>query len=389
VSGAGTGDRVGVVYLARHAEGIEFFQRFVESYKRHAAGLDHDLVVLYKGFSEVRHLNAARGVFAQLPHVGIELPDTGFDIGAYLAAAARLRNIHLCFLNTYAELASDGWLLALYRYASLPAVGIAGAMGSYESMQTTLKISHKVRWLCNEAGAPYDERLNYYFQYVIGAACREWASATSREPLSPWDRLVERAKTLGWRYRSSTSIRDLFGKVATGAALDVEFERRWNVLVSPGGFFSEYARFEQFPNPHVRSNGFMIRRHQLIEFGVDVPRSKMDAWKFESGAQGVTARIRSLGLRAVVVGADGRSFDVMDWADSNSFRLGDQGNLLVTDNQTRKFSAAAAGDRVTQTRLAWGDYAGPAPLDYPKLGVSFAVAPLAVQVLGAPVRPRA
>ena len=43
-------------YLARRAEGLGSFQRFVDSYKANGAGVDHSLVVIYKGFERDRDL---------------------------------------------------------------------------------------------------------------------------------------------------------------------------------------------------------------------------------------------------------------------------------------------------------------------------------------------
>jgi len=373
VSALPSGKRVAVVYLARKAEGEGPLRRFVDSYLRHPAAIEHSLVVIYKGFEQAKELADARAIFATIPHTGIELSDAGFDIGAYLAAARRLEHDYLCFVNTFSEVAADGWLQALCRHASSPAVGIAGAMGSYESLHSTLKLSHKVRWLCNEAAIEYDERLDYYFDFVIAVACKAWRARGKGERLSWGDRLLEYAKTLGWRLRSSASARDFFQPVASGIPPDERFEHRWGVLVSPGGYFEDYARIRTFPNPHIRSNGFMMERRRLLELGFDAPTTKMQACLFESGMHGVTSRLRQTGLGAVVVGKDGRGFDVQDWFRSNTYRLGDQRNLLITDNQTRRMHEMPLGSRLTHMRLAWGDYAGAAPNDYPRLGIALSV----------------
>ena len=42
---------IGVVYLLRQAEGLEAPRRFIASYRRWPAGLQHLLIVLYKGFA--------------------------------------------------------------------------------------------------------------------------------------------------------------------------------------------------------------------------------------------------------------------------------------------------------------------------------------------------
>ena len=337
---------VAVVFLARRAEGEAPLRSFVESYRRHPAGLEHDLVVVYKGFD---------GAHAALPvpHQGIEISDAGLDIGAYLTAARQLPHRYVCFLNTFAEIAADGWLAALHRFSSQPAVGIAGAMGSLESLHTTLKLSHKVRWLCNDAHAPYNEPLDRYFEFVTAIACKRWRAAGRGAPLSMSERVRESAKTIGWRLR------------APGR----DFEQRWKALVAPGGHFADYARIPPFPNPHIRSNVFMLERERLLGFGYAAPETKIQACLFESGMDSLTTKLRRIGLAAIVVGKDGRGFDLPKWVASNTYRLGDQANLLATDNQTRRMAHLSPATRFTFSRLAWGDALGAPPADYPDLGI--------------------
>ena len=78
--------RIGAVYLARCSEGIDAFKRFADSYRRHPAGLEHELIVIYKGFGERRSFEEARQIFGDLPHIGIEVDDRYYDIGSYLLA---------------------------------------------------------------------------------------------------------------------------------------------------------------------------------------------------------------------------------------------------------------------------------------------------------------
>ena len=159
--------KIAVVYLARQAEGTDPLRKFAGSYLRHPAGVAHDLVVVYKGYERSADLGAARQVLGTLPHIDIEVSDEGFDIGAYLEASNRLDHEYVCFTNTFTEISADDWLRHLYRYASSPAVGIVGAMGSFESLSTSVAIIHKILWLCNDVSVKYDERLNYYYDFII------------------------------------------------------------------------------------------------------------------------------------------------------------------------------------------------------------------------------
>ena len=124
--------RPAVIYLARAADGLAAFGRFVDSYWRQEAGVEHDFVVIYKGFAGPSELGNARAIFKGLAYRGIELPDEGFDIGSYLEACRRLEQDVVCCLNTHSEIAAPNWLGRLVAQLSLDSVGLVGPMGSYE-----------------------------------------------------------------------------------------------------------------------------------------------------------------------------------------------------------------------------------------------------------------
>ena len=365
--------RIALVYLARHAEGLAPLRRFVESYARHPAGIEHDLVIVYKGFERDSALEAARSTFAPLTHVAIEVGDAGFDIGAYLTAAAKLQHEYLCFANTFVEIAADGWLGHLHRNAALPDVGIVGATGSYESLKSTQKLIQKVRWLCNEARVAYDPRLVLYYDHIVELGCRIWKAKGTGQPYSRREAVLARLKAIGWRYRGAASFADVFRPATRERSLDDQFEKHWAGLIAPGRFLADYAQFPEFPNPHIRTNGFMIGRERLLDLGFQAPGSKLGACAFESGADSLTARLRRKGLRALVVDKHGRGYDSQDWSRSSTFRLGAQENLLLHDKQTRSFDLMPPGTQATHRRVTWGDYGGPPPKGFPDVGLRFPI----------------
>jgi hypothetical protein len=358
-------DELGVVYLARVLENVSSMEAFVRSYTAHAAGAPHDLIVVYKGCEHADRLAAARSVFESLTHTAIELPDTGFDINAYLETARKVRHGHLCFLNTFTEIAADGWLAKLYRHGSAPGVGFAGAMGSYESLSDSMRLIAKVIYLCRDVFLPYDEMIAEYYGFVSDDGCRLWTSGRAEPRMQ---RRLEQAASDRNASPIAIALRSSFGR-----HLEQRFREKWRRRVRPGGELEAYGAFPAFPNPHVRSNGFLIDRSRLTEFDFGALVSKLDCCGFESGAASLTRRIRAAGLAAVVVGKDGRRYDVADWWKSGTFRLADQENLLLTDNQSRGWTAMSAGSRETHVRMTWGDYLGPAPKEYPALGFRFRV----------------
>jgi hypothetical protein len=99
----------------------------------------------------------------------------------------------------------------------------------------------------------------------------------------------------------------------------------------------------------------MLDRLALSRMELARAVDKRAAYLLESGRQSLTRRIQEQGLRAVVVGRDGRDYDVEEWPASRTFRSGDQGNLLVADNQTRDYQTASPSRRRRLSRDTWGE----------------------------------
>jgi hypothetical protein len=113
-------------------------------------------------------------------------------------------------------------------------------------------------------------------------------------------------------------------------------------------------RFPPFPNPHVRTNAFALRREDLLALAWRVTRRKTSAHRLESGFEGITRQLLVRGMEARVVGRDGRAYAPEAWPRSGTFRAGEQENLLVADNRTRQYDAADPARRAQLARMAWG-----------------------------------
>jgi hypothetical protein len=274
-----------LVYLARLASGIPAFQAFVESYRRHAAGIDHDLVVVYKGFPAPN--DDWRRQLDGLTYDEIHLPDRGFDVGSYIAASRQLSSRFVCFLNSFSEVLEADWLRKLFDHAKRPGVGAVGASGSWESLYTDSDI---------ERPAP--------------------------EPGPAFYRWVRKART----------------------------ERA----------LSRYKRnFPPAPNPHLRSNAFVIERERWLSLKAGPLRSKEDLWRFESGRFSMTRQLLSDGLEVFVVGRDGIAYTKEQWSESLTFCSGNQQNLLVADNRTRAYEEADGAQKDRLARFVWGTRLAP------------------------------
>jgi hypothetical protein len=348
---------VGVVYLAWHALGPASFQRFADSYRRQPAGCSHDLIVIYAGFDQQQSLHEAVSIFRDLPHIALEMPEIRQDIGYYLETSQRVPHDYLCFLNTYTELSVPNWLSALRTHAVRDSTGIAGATGSYESLFDSMGLYQKISWLCHMSGNRVSPAAARYYDFYLKQNCP--LAVVEPSVLLP-PRGIDR-----WRSQAIHFMKQ--------RELDFEFQTLWDKLTGPDMPFGEYGRFPAFPNPHIRTNGFMLRRSHLARFTSSQVETKFDACAFESGADSLTAQLRRDGLAAIVVASDGEGYDTPSWARSNTFRLGDQSGLILTDNRSRDVAQMTPTERAVHVRITWGDYIKQVEcMDLPDFGYKFA-----------------
>jgi hypothetical protein len=115
--------------------------------------------------------------------------------------------------------------------------------------------------------------------------------------------------------------------------------------------------FLPFPNHHIRTNGFMIRCSTMQKICRGILLTKIQTYMLESGRHGITRQVEEMGLKPLVVGRGGRGYEKDEWDISNTFWHGEQENLLISDNQTRKYDSGNLVWRQKQERFAWGETA--------------------------------
>ena len=133
--------------------------------------------------------------------------------------------------------------------------------------------------------------------------------------------------------------------------------------------------FTAFPSPHLRTNAFMLTAETLGQLELAPTRRKVHAYRLESGKHSITAQVAALGLRTLVVGRDGSSYEPSDWHRSRTFWQGAQEELLIADNQTRVYEQGDLDRRTLLARLAWGLEADPAAPDVSGPGTAAAGEP--------------
>lgn len=301
-----------VVHLARHANGIEPFARFVGSYRAHPAGVEHELAIVLKGFPDRETSEPYRQLAGQLCMHWLEVPDDGFDLGSYVRAAGLLGHRRLAFLNSFSAIRAGRWLEQLCSLADGPQVGAVGASGSWGSQSSHVR---------------YDLRLGGPYRKV---------------------------------FSDPEAVRRAFGSLSPSQAPEARAGRLAHVLQSARGLVGHSLAFPAFPAPHLRSNGLLIDRELWLAVCDRLPRDKLAAYRLESGRRGLTARLTRRGLRVLVAGRDGIGYEPQEWPASRTFWQGEQENLLVEDNQTRAYERSAPEVRRVLAGYAWGSRAASA-----------------------------
>tara|TARA_B100001057_G_scaffold280940_1_gene281345 strand:- start:1981 stop:2796 length:816 start_codon:yes stop_codon:yes gene_type:complete len=106
-------------------------------------------------------------------------------------------------------------------------------------------------------------------------------------------------------------------------------------------FFRLYKykkKFDKFPNPHLRTNGFLINSDDFNHYMIDKNiNNKEDSWAIESGKKSLTNFFKNKKFNIYVVNSKGNKFSEIDWKLSETFNYHKQDKYIISDNQIRKY----------------------------------------------------
>lgn len=245
---------IDVVYLAYFNEkigyNIKVVEDFINSYKKNPAGIKHKFNIIAKNWTNLNEYQKLKNLAKENKAEIIDLPDDGFDIGAYFRAAKLLKNEYVFYIGSNINIEQKNWLLHLYNaFLSDDCIQLAGPMGS-------------------------------------------WAK----------------------------------------------------------GFY------EKFPNPHIRTNSFLVKRELFLEYAQthDFPETKADTWEVEHGEKSLSNFITQKRFKLAVVNSDGKIFQQNDWINSQTYVTREESKLLLSDKWARRYIQA---DEILQRRIeadVWG-----------------------------------
>ena len=296
-----------VVFLIWVPYGIKYLESFIKSYLSFPSNVEHDLVILFNGCQNDGEIEEYHRF---LKNSGISysylIMRSGQDILAYRFAAENLSSKYLLFFNTYAEILSDNWGLYYLNTIKAGDVGLAGATGSWQSKSSW--VFQRVRWIFASESA-IKKNISYF--------------ASKKVKIGPVSLLVPPRLTL------------------LGA-----------LIKSLPDIFS----YPYFPNAHLRTNSFIVERTFWLDFRFNSVRNKKEAYRMESGNNSFTRQTIQKGKKVLIINRLGQTFEPSKWVYSGTSWIGDQENLLVSDNFTKLYQQEDGETRITMSKSVWGNH---------------------------------
>lgn len=296
-------NEIAVVHLVRAVNGIAPLKLFLESYQRNDGGIEHDLIVVMKGFGQDIETKEYFELLSSFECRTLNVTDIGLDITAYHSVIKKYSNQYryFCFLNSYSVIQDKKWLKKMYTKLDAPTIGMVGASGSW----------HRV--------------------------------GEVRPHLSPMKAAFLQTY---WREYKTFFVKRWLKSFISGMG----------VIRDQIAYINNIINFPKFPNYHIRTNGFMLSSYLLQQVTFPSVVTKMDAYKFESGRNSLTRQVLKRGLDVLVIGKDGKGYKKEAWCKSKTFWQAEQENLLITDNQTNDYKNGDLKKRNFLSYAAWGKH---------------------------------
>lgn len=108
--------------------------------------------------------------------------------------------------------------------------------------------------------------------------------------------------------------------------------------------------------PHIRTNAFAVRKDIFLKSKTFFKKNldtRFNSLMFESGQNGLSGFIGSLGLKMVIVNSNGERFSQDFWMNSKTYAIGVQEKLAVKDNRTEEYIRADMTKRKKISIATW------------------------------------
>ena len=160
--------------------------------------------------------------------------------------------------------------------------------------------------------------------------------------------------------KSSTGIVGATGSYASHTSIAYESLKNsslgWDFLKKIIIFYFLRLLFPKFPNPHLRTNAFAVKRDTFLSlsFNMTFLKTRLGSYVAESGYNSICNQISSKKMDSILVGLNYEVSIMDNWRCNNIFWNGSQTKLIISDNQTRKYEKGSSADRIFFKKVAWG-----------------------------------
>ena len=116
-----------------------------------------------------------------------------------------------------------------------------------------------------------------------------------------------------------------------------------------------YKNFPKFPNPHIRTHVFLIKKDLYKEFSKNskYPKTKIEACELESGKNGLTKFVLQNGYDVKVVNSKNRIFNIGECDKSETWRTGGKQHVLVADHGSLSYPKMHISRKIFKEYSAW------------------------------------
>lgn len=295
---------VDILYIARGLDyGIKQVEDFFSSYDLHPL-IDcteknqqipkYTLNILAKGWENKEDEYSKLCKIAEKHNAKIiDLPDSGFDLGAYFLAANQLKSDYILCLVSSSIILNDNWLIKFVNaYKNNKKLGLLGACGSWEKTPNP-----------------------WYFW-------RDKLKKYSKNSLC--ETIIKNIK----KYKYKIKIKLLFNKNLSLPNYHV----RTNAFMIKRSLYIEFIK----------------------KYGI--PKSKLDCYCLESAYKSLTKFVLNKKMQVGVLGKDGKVYPPEEWKNSKTYTSSDLSNVIIKDKYYDFYVSKNYIDRKIRETFVWGDF---------------------------------
>ena len=115
------------------------------------------------------------------------------------------------------------------------------------------------------------------------------------------------------------------------------------------------SKYYSYPNPHIRTTGFLITGSDFYEFIKNKKIStKHDAWEIESGKKGLTNYFKKKNYNILLINSDGICFNEKNWMYSETYNYLNQTKSIISDKHSRKYYNLDSDQKQRYQFHTWG-----------------------------------